>query len=162
MKSDDRLRENALRQPIDIRVKSLHMTCIGFAKPVDYTSPECKSYHSLVNERNDLLHGNVVLEKLRFNEVYFDGKVPVYKEYRSMWERSIGVEIEAVGLNRITAEVQTVNTLIDYLTSCMRPEIKEQINFMSKKRDLGWNQQTGRIGVLFSDHIPDMHMVFSK
>ena len=59
LKNDQRLREQD-GQPIDVRVKTLHMTCVGFEKPIDYTSPACKAYHTLVNERNDLLHGNVV------------------------------------------------------------------------------------------------------
>ncbi len=159
LKSDERLRENTLRQPIDVRVKSLHITCIGFSKPIDYASPECKAYHSLVNERNDLLHGNVSLEKLRFNEVYFAGKVPVFNEYRSMWERSLGVEIQAFGLHRLAHEVKTVKSFIEYLTSCMQPDLKKQIDQIAETRDLGWNQQTGRIGILFSDHLADMHIV---
>jgi hypothetical protein len=162
LKNDERLRENALRQPIDVRVKTLHMTCIGFERPIDYSSPQCKAYHSLVNERNDLLHGNVVLEKLRFNEVYFHGKVPVFNEYRSMWERSVGVEIQSVGLHRLTAEVQAVKSFIEYLTTCMQPVVKEQIARMAEMRDLGWNQQTGRIGVLFPGHLVDMHMSMEK
>lgn len=89
LKIDDRLRDNTIRQPIDVRVKSLHMTCVGFERPVDYAHEACKAYHSLVNERNDMLHGNVVLEKLKFNEVYFNGRVPVFKEYRSMWEVTV-------------------------------------------------------------------------
>lgn len=162
IKADERLKENTIRQPIDVRVKSLHLSCIGFAKPVAYTDPACKSYHNLINERNDLLHGNVVLEKLRFNEVYFHGTVPVFKEYRSMWERSVGIEIDAVGLHRLSAEVETVNAFIEYLTSCMKPEVKKQIDLMSEKLDLGWNQKTGRIGVLFPDHLIDMHMAHGK
>jgi len=158
IKADERLRENTIRQPIDVRVKSLHMTCVGFDRPVDYADPACKSYHTLVNERNDLLHGNVVLEKLRFYEVYFDGTVPVFKEYRSMWERSVGVEINSVGLHRLATEVGVVNAFIEHLTSYMKPEIKEQIERISEKRDLGWNQKTGRVGILFPDHLVDMHM----
>ncbi|MFA6053328.1 MAG: hypothetical protein WC762_12120 [Methylobacter sp.] len=156
LKADERLKENTIRQPIDVRVKTLHMTCFGFAKPIDYASPECKAYHTLVNERNDLLHGNVVLDKLTFNEVYFQGKVPVFKEYRSMWERSVGVEIKAVGLHRLEGEVATVNAFIEYLTTCMTPAVKKQIDLMCEKRDLGWNSQNGRIGVLFPDHLVDM------
>lgn len=160
IKADDRLRENTIRQPIDVRVRSLHVNCIGFAKPVDYASPECRAYHSLVNERNDLLHGNVVLEKLKFNEVFFHGRVPVFKTYRSMWERAVGVEVEAVGLQRLAEEIATVNAFTAYLASCLHPKIKEQIDRMADKRDLGWNQKTGRIGILFPDHLVDMHMVF--
>ncbi len=159
LKGDERLRENAIRQPIDVRVKTLHMTCVGFAKPVDYTSPACKAYHTLVNERNDLLHGNVVLEKLRFNDVYFDGRVPVFKEYRSMWERTIGVEINAVGLQRLAEEVATINAFIEYLSFSMKPDVKMNVDMMASRHDLGLNQQNGRIGILFSDRLVDAHFV---
>jgi hypothetical protein len=162
LKTDDRLRENTLRQPIDVRVKSLHMTCIGFEKPIDYASSQCKAYHSLVNERNDLLHGNVVLEKLKFNEVYFDGTVPVFNEYRSMWKRTVGVEIDAVGLHRLEKEVEVVQSFIEYLTSCLKPEIQKQIEFVAKKRELGWNSKTGRIGALFPENLVDFKAVFGE
>lgn len=159
LKSDDRLRENTIRQPIDIRVKSLHLTCQGFERPIDYTVKECKAYHSLVNERNDLLHGNVVLDKLSFNEVYFRGKVPIFKEYRTMWQRTVGVEIEAVGLHRISSEVATVNAFIEYISSCLKPDIKKSVDYMAEMRDLGWNHENGRVGVLFSGRLVDMHPV---
>lgn len=160
IKADDRLRESVIRLPIDVRVRGLHVNCVGFAKPVDYTTPECKAYHTLVNERNDLLHGNVVLDKLKFNEVYFNGRVPVFREYRSMWERAVGVEIRAVGLEHLYKEVEIVNDFIAYLSSCLRPDLRQQVERMSEKRDLGWNEHNGRIGVLFPDHLVDIHMVF--
>lgn len=156
IKTDERLRENTIRQPIDVRVKSLHMTCGGFAHPVDYRHEACRAYHSLVNERNDLLHGNVVLEKLRFNEVFFNGRVPVFKQYRSLWERSVGVEIESVGLHRLHKEVETVNTFIEYLKSCLKPQVREQIERISSVRDLGLNTANGRVGILFPGHLVDM------
>src|SRR6185436_10486215 len=101
IRRNERLREHAIRQPIDVRVKSLSINCIGFKRDPDYEDDACKRYQTLVNERNDLLHGNVVVEKLKFNEVYFHGKVPVFREYRSLWERSLGVAINAVGLERM-------------------------------------------------------------
>jgi hypothetical protein len=162
LKNDERLRENTLRQPIDVRVKSLHVTCIGFAKQIDYASSECKAYHTLVNERNDLLHGNVVIEKLRFNEVYFKGTVPLFHEYRSMWERSLGVMIDAVGLNRLANEVETVTSFIRYLTTCMEPEVERQFAVLAAAHNLGWNAQTGRVGILFSERLVDVHMATRK
>lgn len=158
LKRDERLRENTIRQPIDVRVKSLHITCLGFAKAVDFTSPQCKAYHTLANERNDLLHGNVVLEKLSLSEVYFHGRVPVFKEYKSLWERTVGVEISAVGLKHLSEEVATVNSFIEYLTSCLKPDVKYNIDMMANKRVLGLNKQNGKVGVLFADHFVDMQM----
>lgn len=162
LKNDERLRENTIRQPIDVRVKTLHITCLGFAKPVNFETPQCKSFHKLANERNDLLHGNVVLEKLSFNDVYFHGRVPVFNEYKSLWERTVGVEINAVGLQHLTHEVVTVDSFIEYLTSCMEPDVKKNIDMMVTKRVLGLNKQNGRVGILFSDQLVDMDLAPNK
>ena len=162
IKSDERLRENTIRQPIDVRVKSLHIVCVGFDHPVDYSHDACKAYHSLVNERNDLLHGNVVLDKLKFNEVFFNGRVPVFKQYRSMWERSVGVDIQSVGLHRLEREMETVNNFTAYLKSCMKDEVRAQFEHIAEMRDLGLNSDNGRIGKLFPSHLVDFLPVFSK
>lgn len=162
LKSDERLRENAVRQPIDVRVKSLHVTCLGFERPIDYSHELCKAYHTLVNERNDLLHGNVVLDKLKFNDVFFNGRVPVFKQYRSMWERSVGVEIHAVGLHRLETEVETVGNFTAYLKSCLKESVRDQFERIAQMRDLGLNAENGRIGILFPGYLVDFFPSFSK
>lgn len=156
LKSDQRLRDNTIRQPIDIRIKSLSINCVGFNSPVDYTHPAFKDYNSLVNERNDLLHGNVVLEKLRFNEVYFSGRVPIFKRYRSLWERTLGVDIQAVGLHRLAKEVEVVERMVEQLKSHLNPETRDLIDQASGQRDLGLDQKRGKFGILFSRQLVDM------
>jgi hypothetical protein len=155
IKTDTRLLENTFRQQIDIRVKSLHITCLGFERPVDYTTPACKKFHTLINERNDLLHGNVSPEKQKFNDVYFKGRVPVFKEYRSLWDRTIAVDRDAVGILRLKDEIVTVQEFIDYLQSCLEPKAREVIQLIARKRDLA-KREDGRLGILFPDHLVDM------
>lgn len=159
IREDNRLRENAFRQPIDVRVKSLSLNCLGFAKPIDYADPACGRYHSLVNERNDLLHGNVVIDKLKFNEVFFKGKIPIFKEYRSMWQRSVGVEIHAVGLDHVLDELTTVQNFIEYVLSCTLDDLRPHIERLLTTRDLGLNESNGRIGVLFPSWLVDFRAV---
>jgi hypothetical protein len=158
LRSDDRLRDNAIRQPIDVRIKSLSMTCIGFESQVDYKHAAFKAYHTLVNERNDLLHGNVVLEKLKFNEVYFSGRVPIFKHYRSLWERTVGVDIQAVGLHRLANEVQVVDSMVAQLKAHLNPTTFKFIEQVSEQRDLALDEGRGKFGVLFSRRLVDMFM----
>jgi hypothetical protein len=158
IKADNRLYENILRQPIDVRIKSLHINCVGFSKAVDYGSEVCGRYHSIVNERNDLLHGNVVIEKLAFGEVYFNGKIPVFSEYKSMWEKSLGVGLKAAGLSRIKEEHQAVTQLISYILSCIKPEIRDDIQRILETHNLGFMPETGRIGILFPDYLVDFRI----
>lgn len=156
LKKDSRLRDNIIRQPIDIRIKSLHLHCRSFAQPVDYGHNACRQYHTLVNERNDLLHGNVVINKLEFNEVFFNQRVPVFIEYKTMWERSFGVEARSVGLDRLEAEIKVVDELIEYVLTCLNDEARTQIEQVMQTRDLGIDASTGGLGILFPSHLIDM------
>ena len=156
IRKDERLRENAIRQPIDIRIRSLSHNCSGFKQHIDYTCDICKRYHTLVNERNDLLHGNVVIEKLRFNELYFNGKVPVFIEYKSMWERSVGVAHRSVGMDLVKDESAVVDGLIQYLLSCLEDGIRDKIQLMCEKFDLGLCLDDKRLGILFPDWLVDI------
>ena len=151
LKRVDRLRENALRQPIDVRIQSLPLTCIGFEKNVDFESEACREYHSLVNQRNDLLHGNVVIDKLKFSELYFRGKVPIFTQYTTMWERSVGVAQRAAGLDQIRSEMAIVDRLVEYLLSCLNGRVRVEMETLADKFDLGYRLDNGRIGILFSD-----------
>jgi hypothetical protein len=158
IREDQRLRENVIRQPIDVRIRSLSINCVGFSKQPDYASEPCRKYHTLVNERNDLLHGNVVVEKLQFNEVYFWGKVPVFREYHSMWDRSLAVEMNAVGLAILRDEIATVDALIEYLKSCLHEKVRDEIAMIAESYELGLNDKTKRIGLLFPAWLADMRL----
>ena len=59
--------------------------------------------------RNDLLHGNVAIDKLRFNDLYFNGTVPVFIQYSTMWDRSIGVAHRSVGMGAVNEELAVVD-----------------------------------------------------
>ncbi len=158
LKKDDRLRENIIRQPIDVRIKSLSHNCRGFKNDIDYSDEACRRFHSLVNERNDLLHGNVVVEKLKFNEIYFNGRVPVFQSYSTMWDRAFGIAQESVGLELLKQERETVENLIKYIISCMDDEIQEQVKIFSERHELGMCLDDGRLGVLFSGQLVDMQV----
>ena len=159
IKVDERLRDNVVRQPIDVRIKSLSTNCHSFDKHPDYASNPCRRYHTLVNERNDLHHGNVVIDKLRFNDVYFLGRVPVFKEYRSAWQRSLGVEMRAVGLSAVRDELKTVDDLVEYLLSCLGPSVRKDLEIIMSRFELGINTATQRLGVLFPPWLVDMRMM---
>ena len=147
LRADRRLRENVFRQNIDIRIKTLHRDCRGFSKPVDYSHSACKRFHTLMNERNDLLHGNVVVKDLRFNDLYFARDVPIFKNYRSMWERAFEVHRRAVGLHRLKDDVDVVMEFIDYVLSCLTPKVRANFAQILSAHDLGYNEKDDRVGL---------------
>ena len=158
LKSNARLRDNALRQPIDVRVGRLHVDCYGFKKGIDVSSGVWKKFHTLMNARNDLLHGNVAMDKLKFNDVYFIGKVPVFKTYRSMWDRSVGVRKKSIGIAEVKDDVKTVDEFCEHVMSCLDEKIRPAVELMCSRGELGINKENGRVGVLFPEHLVDARM----
>lgn len=156
IKSNDRLYQTTIRQPIDIRVQSLHLNCNGFSSNVDYTAEECKKFQTLMNERNDLLHGNVNINKQAFGNVYFDNKMPIFDEYEDFWEKSIGVSIRTMNIESIHGEYEVVKNFINYILSKLNENIKEQIEHLLETSRLGFNEETKRVGILFSPYLVDM------
>ena len=162
IKEDSRLKDAAFRQHIDIRVKRLHLDCYGFKQPVDFSDPVCSRYNTLVNERNDLLHGNIAINKLKFNEVYFIDRVPIFKEYRSMWNRVFEVRKESVGLDKVMDEIAVVTDLIDYVLSCLDDKYRYAVEQIISSSELGLLEKEMRVGVLFPNHIADFRGIPSS
>ena len=160
-KKDERLKDNLFKQDIDIRVKSLHLNCCGFEKAVDFSNSVCRQYNRLVSERNDLLHGNIAINKLKFNDVYFVGRIPIFKEYRSMWNRVFEVQKTSVGLDNVMDDIAVVTDFIDYVLSCLDDSIRPAVEQIVSSRELGLLEKEMRVGVLFPNHIADFRGVSS-
>ncbi|MBU3167805.1 hypothetical protein [Acinetobacter baumannii] len=158
IKSSSRLYDSIIRQQIDIRIQSLHLNCNYFTSPIDYNSEECKNFHTLMNERNDILHGNINIKKQSFGEVYFDKNMAIYDTYQDHWEKSIGILINSVKLDTIFRDLKVVEDFIEYIYSKLEPQVSSDLKILLDKAYLGFNPKTGRIGILFQDHFADFKM----
>ena len=158
IRADARLRENAFRQHIDVRVRSLHLNCRGFAESVDFSDPACARFHSLMNERNDLLHGNVSISKLQFNELFSSGTVPIFKTYRSMWTRAFEVQRRSVGLPQVRDEYKVVLDFIDCVMSRLTVPVRENLQQVLASMELGYNVDDDRVGLLFAERLVDFRL----
>lgn len=155
IRSNKRLLQEALRRPIDVRVQTLHLNCKGFDKPVDYEHATCKSFHTLMNERNDTLHGNIDLDRLSFEEIYFNGRVPIFTSYGSFWDKTIGLEARTVRLTEIQSDMAAVNEFIEYVLSLLGEKYKKTVNYMLRSPQLGFDKKREIVGVLLPMHMVD-------
>ncbi|MCW9705610.1 hypothetical protein [Fodinibius salsisoli] len=157
IKNDKRLYESIIRQQIDIRVKTLHQYCNGFYQPVDYNNVEiCKEFHSLMNNRNDLLHGNIDPTKSFYDTVYFDGKIPLFTKFRDFSFYSWEASIKNVTPDLAIKDYQTVQNFLSYLLVCLEKDAAKIVKDFMNTKDPGWNVGDGRPGILFPSHMVDM------
>ncbi|MFQ2010524.1 hypothetical protein ACK34P_13915 [Aeromonas veronii] len=115
-----------------------------------------------MNERNDLLHGNIEINKLSIGDVFFRGKVPLFVQYEDFWDKSIGVSMQSVKFEEIYKDKKVVDDFINYILSKLTPEVKQQIDMIMEKGQLGFNNKTGRIGLLFPEHMVDFRAFVKK
>lgn len=155
VRADKQLFDGIFRLPMHVRIRSLPYYCIGFKGPIDSSHQAVRNYLQLVETRNDLLHGNIDIEKLKFNELYFQGKVPIFNKYSTMWERTLGVAHRAVGLAEVRAELAIVDAFVEYLLGLLQDKVGGEVKLISEKFDLGIRKDTGRLGVLFSATLTD-------
>ena len=72
-----------------------------------------------------------------------------------MWQRSLGVEREAVGVDKIFEELAIIDAFIAYVLSCLDDKVRPRIEYMAGRLELGLHTHENRVGVLFSERLVD-------
>jgi hypothetical protein len=162
IKGDERLHESVKRAQIDIRIKSLHLHCVGFSKAVDYSTEACKNIHSIFNNRNDLLHGNVNPQQEQHEIVYFNGTVPLFVEWRDFHQRCFASQLQSADYDLATKEMDQVQAFIEEVVKCLDASVAAEIRKMLDFSELGYNPDTKRIGLLFPNLLFDYITEFSE
>lgn len=155
--------ETAIHQPINNRVQNLHTLCVGFDIPVDWENePVCKQFHSLMNKRNELLHGNINPFSNMFDTVYFDGYTPLFNEFRDIAFDTHEASIKGVEFDTVLKDYQVAQDFISYLLLCLRDDILEHVKVMMDKSYPGWDDKRKCLGVLFPDYAVNSLMIYSE
>jgi len=149
LKNDERLYKNALRQEIDIRVKTLHLTCQGFEKQIDAASEAFKAFHTLMNGRNDFLHGNIEPLLLKYDTVYFEGTIPLFDQYKNISELSLVKSLMHVEPEAALRDIDVANALIILVLETMDSKTRRTVEEFMNTSDPGWREDKKRPGILF-------------
>lgn len=112
LKIDKQKYQSFVSDTITNRLKLLHVHCQGFELQVDHAHNACRDFYQLMNDRNDLLHGNFNVQKLKIGEVYFSGKTPVKYEYGDLWDDTIGISANSVKLGQIENSYAWLKSLL--------------------------------------------------
>jgi hypothetical protein len=151
LKNDDRIYDNFLRQAIDIRVKTLHMNCNCFPKQIDVGSDAFKNFHTMMNSRNDVLHGNIVPKKLLAEDVWFDQRtIPLFEKDEGIIVKMLRNYCTNVETQKALNDFQVVSDFIELVLMSMDDKSMRTFMMIMGDRMPGINNKTGRLGVLFS------------
>lgn len=153
IKRDKRLFDSCFRQQIDVRVKMLPSVCKGFAADISDGDPEFRSFHKLFQDRNDLLHGNIDVNQLQVDRMFFDERIPLYEEWKSDYERRLAPVMAFIEPSVARLDIITGSEFIIYLANKLAPGIAKQLWAVADSPMLGYRKDSMRLGILFDDEI---------
>jgi hypothetical protein len=151
-RADTRLYDSIFRQDVDVRVRSLHLHCRGFTGPVDTGDKRFKSFQSLMQHRNDFLHGNFDPAKLAYATVYFDDMIPLPKKYENMSELALVNSLKHVEPPTALADLTAVDEFIDLTLEATHEKVRAALRQFMMTLDPGWLEAGQRPGVLFPEN----------
>lgn len=157
VKADRRLYEDFVRRNIDVRVKSLHLCCIGFDHPIAGSDEAFKQFLRLMNRRNDALHGNVDPTASTGDEISFDrGNIPLVKRYRTVVEVALANGLASAKPDDAIRDVNIAKDFIAFLVSRVQADWQELVQRALEEEQLGYRPKTGRVGII----LPSAQMDF--
>lgn len=155
--------EQFIRSPINERVKNLHLKCLGFNCAVDYNNNiSCKEFQSVMNIRNEMLHGNVNPNTNHFDTVYFEGRLPLFAKFTSLEFDSYIASQTGIEYSTLLKRYESIQNFISYVLTCLELPVANQIMDMLDEPFPGWNPKTKRLGKLFSDRAVDFQVDVGK
>lgn len=149
IRAEKRLFDNIMRQQIDIRIKTIHLNCIGFKRPINTSKREFKNFHTLMNQRNEILHGNIDPKRLSFEEMYFDqGNIPLFNREISSNELVLTYSLKQIEPKHVKDNVQIIKDFIGFVLDHLHPLIRRNIEVILEHPELGWRADKFRVGVI--------------
>ncbi len=80
VRANNRQFDALIRSHIDTKVFDLFYKCDGFARPIDHNNVSYKNFKRIMDKRNHVIHGNCDPEAEQVEQVYFDGRRPLFSE----------------------------------------------------------------------------------
>lgn len=162
-RGDRRLFTNLIRAPIDVRVKTLHINCLGFMKPIDPERTEFKKFHSLMNRRNDSLHGNVDPESPPMGKVYFDMyNILLFEKETTVMDIVLRDALAAVDPLQSSADVLVVEGFQMFILEHLDPDTRAGFGIAIEQDQVGWRPKTQTFGTVLPHEFPQMFLVKSQ
>lgn len=128
VRADNRIYDSIVRSDIDVRIRSLHLYCLGFHMPVPYDKWEiCKKFHTMMKGRNEMLHGNVDPRIQAFDKVYFEGKTPLFVDFHNFTFFSYEAALQNATPEQAMDDYQTVQDLVAHILICLSDSVQSEV-----------------------------------
>lgn len=159
IRNDSSLIESAMRTKIDVRVKSLSLTCNNFTRKINPSAQQVKDFFRLMNSRNELLHGSVDPKAFAVEEVFFDHRtIPLFQTDSSAVDRNLNASLRFIEPGKAREDFTVVNSFIAFVLTHIDEKYRAMINALLHSSFPGYRPDKHRLGLLFSETIVESFM----
>ena len=152
IRKDQRMLDDYMRRAIDVRVKSLHLVCEGFERPITGSDEAFKCFMRVMDDRNDSLHGNIDPRKSVGEEIFFDLRtIPLLLRQRSFSEVVLANALSDMTPQAALDKVDVVRAFVEFMLSRLEADCRLPVAHAMKQLHLGYRASTGTIGVILPE-----------
>lgn len=158
VRRNKRVAEAFRRSQLDLKIYDLASRCFGFAKPIEESNDVMRRYWSVVNERNDIIHGNVDPVRDALEVVYFDGKTPMFPKGGDPIEGHFDSLVSQYSPEKVLNNYLLAHEMIAEILSHMARPVREAIIILLDDGQPGWDDRRGKFGKLFPDYVGGFYL----
>lgn len=150
--------EKIIREGIIDRLSHLHVNCFGINSHVDFEAKPVKNFLSMMNRRNDFLHGNIRPKHLKYDKIHLDNNVFVDFNNYDFFENL------TVNYNKMAEKDLALKDYViaeefrEYILPIIDAEYRQNIKGCLDTRVLGANLGSGGTLLL---NVPDDKLIIS-
>ena len=146
-----------IRSQIDVKLFDLSYKCEGFARAIDQHSEEFKNFKRVMDKRNNAIHGNCDPDREKIENVYFEGKRPLFVEPGD----HIGKLLETLERQHepgtVVKDYEDTHAFLLHILSCLKPGQSDPVRSILEARYPGYDVNRKITGCLFPDHVAIGH-----
>ncbi len=147
-----------IRSNIDVRIFDLPDKCIGFARRIDEKSATFKKFKTVMDKRNNAIHGNVDPVKEQTEEVYFEGRRPLFKEPGDHIAKHFETLARQFQPEAVVKDYEDTYEFLVSLADCLKPNVAKSLWQVIEDPKPGYDLGRRIVGCLFPGTESVFHM----
>lgn len=158
VRANSAIYKSFIRSNLNVKILDLATRCRGFEKPISPDNEAMGRFWSVVNRRNDVIHGNLDVEKDGMDTVYFDKKIPLFRSggdrIQSHWEGMI----QNHQPERVLEDYEATHAFIYEIIGHLKHPMQSRMKILIAEDSPGWDAKRGIFGKLFPSHVMSFTM----
>lgn len=153
IKQNPRIFDAFIRAPLDIKIMDLSVRCNGFSKAIEQNNPAFSRYWTVVNKRNNVIHGNIDPVKNSLETVYFDGKRPLYKTGGNRIQEHWAGLLKQYKPQEVLDDYIAMHEFIFEILAHLEPRLRRSLLLVMQESQPGWDNKRKIFGCLLPENI---------